>query len=72
MRPLSQVVLATRDRAATPLDHAVCDGKETYFAAEVRSVRSPRTPEEKALASFLRESGVEDRFTAARASLGCD
>ncbi|MER5551180.1 hypothetical protein ABT001_05730 [Streptomyces sp. NPDC002793] len=52
--------------------HAVCDGKETYFAAELLSVRSPRTPEEKAASSFFRESDVENRFTAAaRASLGC-
>ncbi|MFE9725401.1 hypothetical protein ACFYQ5_17830 [Streptomyces sp. NPDC005794] len=54
-------------------EHAVCDGKETYLAAELLSVWSPTTPKAKAAASFFRESDVEDRFTAAaRASLGCD
>ncbi|MEU0135125.1 hypothetical protein ABZ172_14040 [Streptomyces sp. NPDC006296] len=55
--------------------HAVCGGKETYFATDSLTFEwaSPETEKERAAASFFRESDVQDRFiAAARASLDCD
>lgn len=55
-------------------DHAVCDGKETYFATDSATyVFSPDTPQERATATLFKASDVTDRFAeAARAALDCD
>ncbi|MEV8227438.1 hypothetical protein AB0P41_15540 [Streptomyces sp. NPDC079167] len=56
-------------------EHAVCGGKETYFATDSLTFvwASPETPEERAAASFFPKSDVWDRFTAAaRKALACD
>lgn len=54
-------------------DHAVCGGKETYFATDIGYVHSPDTPEEKAAATLVKASDVQNRFTAAaRKALACD
>ncbi|MEU8707571.1 hypothetical protein [Streptomyces sp. NPDC048565] len=65
-----ELLAAAKERR---FDHAVCGGKETYFAMDTATyVYAPDTPEEKAEATLFKASDVADRFTeAARASLGC-
>ncbi|WP_406146990.1 hypothetical protein [Streptomyces sp. NBC_01012] len=56
-------------------EHAVCGGKETYFATDSLTFEwaSPETEKERSAASFFPESDVWDRFTAAaRKALACD
>lgn len=56
-------------------EHAVCGGKETYFATDSLTFEwaSPETEEERAAAAFFPKSDVWDRFTAAaRTALACD
>ncbi|MFE4452908.1 hypothetical protein [Streptomyces sp. NPDC056796] len=60
---------------ARGFEHAVCGGKETYFATDSLTFEwaSPETEEERAAASFFPESDVWDRFTAAaRTALACE
>ncbi|MEV3933315.1 MULTISPECIES: hypothetical protein [unclassified Streptomyces] len=56
-------------------EHAVCGGKETYFATDSLTFEwaSPETERERAAAAFFPKSDVWDRFTAAaRKALACD
>ncbi|MDX3058463.1 hypothetical protein PV394_25555 [Streptomyces sp. NE06-03E] len=66
-----ELLLSAKERH---FDHAVCGGKETYFATDIADyVYSPDTPEEKAAATLVKASDVQNRFTAAaRTALACD
>ncbi|MFE3515441.1 hypothetical protein [Streptomyces sp. NPDC059166] len=65
-----ELLTAAKERR---FDHAVCGGKETYFATDIASyVYSPDTPGEEAAATLVNASDLTARFTAAaRVALDC-